>query len=437
LTSISNGGYVSDGLKFLSAVIQSGSPRPLLEASAEYFLDHEEEAYSFIKRHYRAYRELPTRQTVQEETGVRLPDTREPIAYYVDTLHDRYDYNLIREHYDSMRSGLQEKNMTTVRDSVQQMSRVIRRSSRAGTSVATLSEGIEMSIDRLLRIQGSGGVSGITTPWPWVDEQSGGYQNGDMIAWVGRMGLGKTYIALLQAYAAYQAGKSVLFVTTEMVTEALARRTLAIALGLNPSILKSGNVSTYMLRRIQAFSEQLAGIDRFRVFSIGMKANTASVEALAQEFLPDVIYIDGFYLMRPAEGSKNMSRTDRVASVCDETKGLALDLDRPVVVMTQFNRQAGSKGKEGSLETISFSDAIGTHSSVVAAVKNGPIPKDSRMLEFLKGREGETGSWPIWFKFAPLNMRQMTAEEAAAAGGTVPGNLDDSGAASVDWMGAN
>lgn len=428
---------MSDGLKFLSAVIQNGSPRPLLETGADYFLPHEEEALNYIKRHYRAYRELPTRQTVQEETGTRLPDVREPMAYYIDTLQDRYDYNLIREHYEGMRTGLQEKDMAAVRESVQAMSGVVRRSARGGHQVSTLAEGVQMSIDRLLRIQGSGGVSGITTPWDWFNEQSGGYQNGDLIAWVGRMGMGKTYVALVQAYAAYEAGKSVLFVTTEMATEQVSRRNLSIALGLNPTILKSGNISTYTLRRIEAFAQQMAGIDRFRVFSVGMNANVSAIEALAQEFMPDVIYIDGFYLLRPSEMSKSMSRVDRVAAVCDETKGLALDIDRPVVVMTQFNRQAGKQGKEGTLETIGFSDAIGTHSSVVAAVKSGPIPKDSRMLDFLKGREGETGSWPIWFKFAPLNMRQMTPEEAAAAGGTVVDNTDDSGAASVDWMGAN
>lgn len=428
---------MSDGLKFLSAVIQNGSPGPLLETGSDYFLPHEEDAYTFIKRHYKAYRELPTRQTVQEETGIRLPDVREPMAYYIDTLQDRYDYNLIREHYDGMRTGLQEKNMPAVRESVQAMSGVIRRSARGGHQLSTLAEGVQLSIDRLLRIQGSGGVSGITTPWEWFNEQSGGYQNGDMVSWVGRMGLGKTYLALVQAYAAYEAGKSVLFVTTEMATEQVSRRNLSIALGLNPTILKSGNISTYMLRRIESFAQHMAGVDRFRIFSVGMKANISAIEALAQEFMPDIIYVDGFYLLRPSEMSKSMSRVDRVAAVCDETKGLALDLDRPIVVMTQFNRQAGKQGKEGTLETIGFSDAIGTHSSIVAAVKSGPIPKDTRLIDFLKGREGETGSWPIWFKFAPLMMRQMTPEEAAMTGTVVSDQSETADGASVDWMGAN
>ena len=113
----------------------------------------------------------------------------------------------------------------------------------------------------------------------------------------------------------------------------------------------------------------------------------------------------------------------------DEIRAVNLDLNRPFIVSTQFNRQAGKSGKEGSLETIGFTDAVGTHSSHVIALKDGPTEnsRDSRLFDFLKGREGEHGTVAINFKFAPLNMDEMTPEEIEQDLGVTE--------ESVQWMG--
>jgi hypothetical protein len=83
----------------------------------------------------------------------------------------------------------------------------------------------------------------------------------------------------------------------------------------------------------------------------------------------------------------------------------------------QYNRQAGKDGKDGSLENIGFTDAVGMHSSVVAGLRHGPStnPKDSRALDFMKGREGESGVVNIHFKFAPVNFGEMPPEDIEAA----------------------
>lgn len=239
-----------------------------------------------------------------------------------------------------------------------------------------------------------------------------------------------TYIALKQAKAAHQDGENVLFVTTEMGSEQLARRYAAIEFGINPTLLKSGNISTHIQRRISSFCRDMAGADRFRMFSVGMNAKTSAIEALCQEFGPSVVFIDGIYLLRPTEGNKNMNRTERITAVYDEVKALTLDTDTPFIAVSQFNRQAGKGGKEGSLENIGYTDAIGTHSSIVVALKYGPTqnPKQSRAMEFLKGREGEDGEVVINFRFAPLDMSEMSAEQREAEG--------DAGESTTAWMGA-
>lgn len=423
---------MSDGLKLISAVLANGASGALLQIEPTILIENERTAYDFVRGHFRSYRELPTAQTVQEETGIRLPVANESLQYYVDIVHERYEYNQIRERFGPFREGLTERNMEVVANSIHDMSRVLRRrrrgASQAGEAI-DIAQGLNLVVDRLGQIRGTGGISGITTDWNLFDSITGGYQKADLITWVGRMGLGKTYIALRQAQKAHESGESVLFVTTEMATEQMARRFAALRLGINPSYLKNGTVSSYMERRIASLATSIAGSDRFKLFSVGMNARVNAIEALTQEFGPSIIFIDGVYLLKPTDHSKAMNRTERVSAVYDELKALTLEADVPFVCTTQFNRTAGKAGKEGSLENIGFSDAIGTHSSVIIALKDGPThnPKDSRTFDFLKGREGETGEVVINFKFAPLNMDEMTPEERSDEGEVTE--------ASVEWMG--
>lgn len=423
---------MSDGLKLISSILANESPRALSQIEREMLIDAEATAFDFVKGHLRQYRELPSVQTVQQETGVRLPTAPETLNYYIDVVHERHEYNLIRDRFAGFREALQQRDMGVVADHISDMSRVIRRRRRGAHQTGeavSMTEAGRMVTERLRQIQGQGGISGITTGWSKFDYITGGYQSSDLITWVGRMGLGKTYILLKQAQAAHKNGASVLFVTTEMGIEPLARRYAALETGVNPRMLRDGTVSTNTRRRVENVFRNMIGAERLKIFSVGMNAKADAIALLADEFGPDIIFIDGVYLLRPTEAPRNATHTDRVRTVFDEIRAMNLDMGIPFVVSTQFNRAAGKKGKEGTLETIGYSDAIGTHSSQVIAIKDGPTenPGDSRLFDFLKGREGEHGTVAINFRFAPLNMEEMSQEE-----------LEDEGEVtqdSVQWMG--
>lgn len=415
----------NEGLQLISAVLATGSFSTLSEVSEEMFTASEQDAYNYVRNHFRRYGELPQPTTVVSECGVRLPNVRESIAYYIDGMYDRHLYNQIAETWNETRTALTQKDMATVREKIGVMHQHTRRGRQRADVHMNLREATQLSIDRLHATRGLGGITGIESGWPSVDEKTGGYQNGDLIALVGRMGLGKTYVLLKQAHAARAAGHVVLVVTTEMSAEQMARRNLSIQLGLNPTLLKKNMVSTYMERRIVALCNDHVWMDGYHILSVGMNSTVGRVEGLMQELNPDIVFVDGAYLMRPTNMAKNANRMERVAGTMDELKGLTLSADRPIYFSTQFNRTAGKGGKEGTLETIGFTDAIGTHSSVIKALKAGheDSPR-SRLLDFLKGREGESGEIAINFKFAPLDMSEMTPEQREEDGDIPEPNQD-------------
>jgi archaellum biogenesis ATPase FlaH len=429
---------MSEGLRAITAALGAASIRPLIESPDEVFLENELPVVQFVRQHFRRHRVMPDHTTVQTECGVRLPQAPEPLQFYVDRLSERYQYNIIRDRFGAMRDALATRDMPVITEAVAEMHRAGRLTQRQGRELANLREASDQMFARLRETQGYGGITGIETDWARYDQITGGYQNGDLITMVGRPGTGKTYVALKQAKAAHDAGYSVLVVTTEMPTEQLLRRHASIALGINPHYLKTNTLSTYTMRRMEAFYQAHAAVDGFNIFSVGMKSNTSAVEAMMQELMPDFIVVDGLYLLKPSSAKGNMSRTERITLVLDEIKGLTLDANRPILATTQFSRGAGKAGADGSLENIGYTDAIGTHSSAVVAIKYGPTtdPKVSRWLEFLKGRDGEDGRVAINFKFAPTNLNEIPYEELSAMTGEGGGGTTAPGeqAANVDWM---
>lgn len=416
------------GLNFLASVIENGAGTNLLRLEDDLFVnENEERAFEFMRRYYRQHREVPDARIVQEQTGVRMPNARGNLAYHTDNLYERRTFDSVRDTYSQLRDAIAQHRPGPAIEVLEGGLRRLRTMTR-DESLIDIGHGIGQVIQRLEQVQGLGGLSGVPTPWDTLNYMSAGYQPSDLISFVGRMGTGKTMNLLWQAEHAYNAGYSVLVVTTEMGSEQIVRRWLAMRFGLDPHALKSGMVSTYLMGRLRQWSQDILGRERFRILPLGTGGEISKIEAAVDEMAPDIIFIDGVYLLKPSR-TRPSNRNETVAYVFDEIKQLTIDTRRPWVVNTQFNRQAGSKGKDGSLETIGMSDVIGQHSSIVIAVKPGPTanPFDSRELDLLKGREGENGSLVIHYTFKPTNLNEMTAEERAAIETNAPDDDDDEG----------
>lgn len=422
---------MSEGLRLISAIIATGSGNTLTRLDREIFTIQEQATFDFVSGFFRQYREMPTAATVNQETNVRLPIAQQTMDFYLDQVQDRHIYNQIIERYAELRDSMRDRDIAGMRPIVEEMSRAMRVNNDRNASVMGIGAAMQLVTDRLIATRGTGGITGIETPWATFNEITGGYQDADLVTIVGRPGVAKTYNLLTQAMAAHDSGESVLVVSTEMGIEQLARRYAALRIGINPEMLKKNTVSSYMMRRIEQLGAEMISDETFRILSVGMHAKVSTIEALLQEMGPDACYVDGTYLLHPSIKTQ-MKRIERVAEVFDELKGLTISANIPIINTMQFNRQAGKDGKDGSLENIGFTDAVGMHSSLVIGLAYGPTenPRASRTMSFLKGREGETGQVHMNFKFAPVDMSELAPDQVTNADGeAVP-----AGAVDVDWM---
>jgi len=216
-----------------------------------------------------------------------------------------------------------------------------------------------------------------------------------------------SWSGIMISRAAWQAGKKVLFITTEMSRIAVARRFIAIHLRLPYRDFTRGRLGSLVEQKV---AEEILGLAEKGGFSIvGGDFNFTfdGLEAAIDEAEPDLLVVDGAYLMK-AEGA---SRTERAAAAFDELKRIAKRNRIPVVATSQFNREVKSNAADTiQIEKIALTDAASWNADgVVALIQTEDMRRDKRVdMKILKNREGVLGD-PIqlWWNFDTMDFSEV------------------------------
>ena len=371
----------------------------------ELFKGEELELYELFKRHSAKYGTLPSRETIQAETGVLIATTKpaEPPEFYLDKMSNRHIFlgmkstmlmaqDLMNDDQPTKALELTKKHLTNMTVFMNQ-----------NRTVDYSKSGYDIVKDAYTKAA-KGIDPGIMSGWAHLDEMTNGMAGGDVMSLVGRPGAGKTYLLLYMAlHAWYEHGEVPMFVSMEMKPKLLIQRLAAMNARVSISKLKKGFLPDPALDRLlETLGGNRKGRPPFWIIDGALSANIEDIIMYARQFKPTSIYIDGAYLLSNA--NTRMSRWERVCENAERIKGdIAESLDLPVHPSYQFNRDAvkGGKKLEAKLENIGGSDAIGQVSSVVLAMMNPETVETltSRDVTIMKGRSGETGEFRINWKF--------------------------------------
>ncbi len=186
---------------------------------------------------------------------------------------------------------------------------------------------------------GPAAISRVMTSFIGLDELLGGFGRGDLIIIAGRPGMGKTSLILnIARNAALGQGACVAMCSLEMSRESLVRRLLASEAGINLSRINLGQHTDAEERRVMdasgILSEAPIYIDdspRLRIADARSK-----VRRLAVEHGVNLLIIDHLGLM---DGQK-ADRVQEVSYITRSLKGLARELNIPVIAVSQLSRAA-------------------------------------------------------------------------------------------------
>ena len=182
-------------------------------------------------------------------------------------------------------------------------------------------------------------VTGTPTGFVDVDEMTRGFQPGDLVIIAARPSMGKTSLVLnISQYVAMQPGMTVGFFSLEMSKESLFLRLLTSEAQIDSHRLMSGAIGQKDYGRISHALESLSAMQLFidDTANIGVMEMRAKARRLQAEHGLNLLVVDYIQLMSGRGRYEN--RTLELAAISRSLKGLAKELNVPLVVLSQLSR---------------------------------------------------------------------------------------------------
>lgn len=188
-----------------------------------------------------------------------------------------------------------------------------------------------------------------------IDRATGGLHNGEVTVLAARPSVGKTALGVQIAMHIAQKGGRVAIFSREMTGTQLGKRMVA-----HEGLVDGQRIRTGKLRDgdWDKIIEASAEISRWNMWIDDKSATVAEVRAVCMELKQkhglDLVLIDYLQLLTPSDRSN--SREREVAEMSRGIKVLALELDVPIILLSQLNRSVANK--RPTLDTLRESGAI-------------------------------------------------------------------------------
>ena len=286
---------------------------------------------------------------------------------------------------------------------------------------------IEEARERMKDAAKKQGASGLPSGFDALDKITSGWQKSDLIIIAARPAMGKTaFILSMAKNMAVDHNSPVAIFSLEMSNVQLVNRLLMNVCNLEGEKIKNGQLTPAEWERFDKDVNNLYGAPIYvddtpslSVFELRSKARR-----LVKEHNIQCIIIDYLQLMN-ASGLSFGSREQEVSLISRSLKGLAKELDLPIIALSQLNRgvegRTGIDGKRPQLSDLRESGAIEQDADMVCFIHRPEyygIPADSQgnsyegIAEIIisKHRNGAVGDVKLKFKKTYAKFLNLTDE---------------------------
>lgn len=244
----------------------------------------------------------------------------------------------------------------------------------------------------------------IQTGFNQLDEIIGGFQKASLVIVAAKTGVGKTVFALnVFKEIVFRYGRTAAFFSLEMNKQDLLERVTSNLGNINYSALKKGKLSEADVQRLVSTSIKLQeSAIKMRVYD----RVTPKVSSMRQLIIRDnmerpvdVIIVD--YLQLLKSDSKSNSKYEEVTNISRDLKLLAMELNVPIIALSQFNRQSASRvDKTPVLSDLRDSGSIEQDADVIIFIDrpcDHGQSKETATITVAKNRRGAISSFDCEF----------------------------------------
>jgi len=217
--------------------------------------------------------------------------------------------------------------------------------SRGFESMSSLAAKAQKQMEELRKKED--GLTGVPTGFTDLDRLTSGLQRSDLIILAARPGMGKTALTLsLARNAAQEFQKPVAFFSLEMSALQLAQRIIAMEAEISGMKMRNGQLEDYEWEQLNAALERVSEVPIFiddtpgiNIFELRAKARR-----LKMQHDIDLIVIDYLQLMSGGSDNQRGNREQEVSAISRALKGLAKELNVPVIALSQLSRAVETRG---------------------------------------------------------------------------------------------
>ena len=247
-----------------------------------------------------------------------------------------------------------------------------------------------------------GNVTGIPTGFIDLDYKLSGLQRSDLVLIAARPSMGKTAFVLnIAQHVAFRQNLAVAIFSLEMSKEQLVNRLFSLESHVDAQILRTGNLSDTDWEKL---IEGAGTIGNSRMIiddtsGISISEMRSKCRKYKLEIGLDLIIIDYLQLMSGSGGRKNESRQQEISEISRSLKGLARELNVPVIALSQLSRAVEQRtDKRPMLSDLRESGAIEQDADVCMFIYRddyyNPDTEDKNIAEIIiaKQRNGPIGT---------------------------------------------
>ena len=279
---------------------------------------------------------------------------------------------------------------------------------RGRTDFVAMNDALKDAFEVLrVRSESGGTVTGLPTGYTEFDMMTAGLQPTDLVILAARPAMGKTTFALnIAEYAAIKSKKAVAVFSMEMSAGQLAMRLISSVGRINATRLRTGQLEDEDWSRVTSAIRILK--DQAKVFiddTPGLSPDVLRSKArrLKREHDLGLIVID--YLQLMSVPCNNENRATEISEISRSLKGLAKELNVPVIALSQLNRSLETRtDKRPVMADLRESGAIEQDADMIVFIYrddyyNKETSPDKGLAEIIIGkqRSGPTGSCKLRF----------------------------------------
>ncbi len=245
-----------------------------------------------------------------------------------------------------------------------------------------------------------GNITGVSTGFADLDFKTAGLQPSDFILIAARPSMGKTAFSLsILDNVTCKKGKSAAIFSLEMSKEQLVNRLLAMESLIDAQNIRTGNLSDEDWDHLSEAAETIGGSNLIIDDTPGISVTEMRSKCRKYKMEQDIQLVIVDYIQLMTSGGRSDNRQQEISDISRALKGLARELNVPVIALSQLNRAADSRpDHRPMLSDIRESGAIEQDADVIMFLYRddyyNPDTEKRNVAEVIiaKQRNGPTGT---------------------------------------------